>query len=315
MARDVPTFGASQNTTTNSQPPNYGTNGFLSMFLMNRLTSSETTINPVYFKVYVSSGSDFQLMGLDNRFMSNVGTFNPQMAGELETELKPPSMRRLMEANYPSITGDNSGFLIEKIHSPLVINSFKQIISALSFYANSGTSTAGYDTTLCGYFPSSEVMPYMSTNYLYLVGMTFRYFRGSLRFYCVPLVNTSTTLTQVLYYYTLDPTATPVLMKTLPNLQAVSTNPYDASQGSAGLIIFNGADTTLQREFNVPYQSIYRCNPTLYQKSATASWPGVIDWSGGYASVYTYPRDLNGSAMAGPVSFFMFGNDDFLFGF
>lgn len=120
---------------------------------------------------------------------------------------------------------------------------------------------------------------------------------------------------QVLYYYTLDPTATPVLMKTTANSISTSASLYDCSQGSAGLIVYYAGDQALQREFNIPYQSIYRCNPTLYQKSTLSAWPGVIDWSGGYAAIYSFSRDYAANALALPTSVFMSGNDDFLFGF
>lgn len=126
--------------TPPSATPVYGTNiGTLFMTLLTPLTSASPTVNPIYFQVFISAAADFQLALPTSSDISTIGV--AQMDSIPAGTLPTCSYIGLSQTDYPVIGGLNIGVTSSNRNTSAVIDSVKQLYSALTpFWTNPNAS-------------------------------------------------------------------------------------------------------------------------------------------------------------------------------
>jgi hypothetical protein len=175
--------------------------GVLYIHIFNILCSGETPVNPVFFQIFVSMASDFQLFVPD---LSNINKIGVPLAQSLddfprvevfdtsECELPSSSHTCLQKQTYPVLGGHESAHRTNHILASNEITGVRQLCNMLS------RLWTGTFATNTGITVSSGAMNLMSTSssyYSYLKHMRtlFRYERGSVR-YAIMTDNPYTTM-------------------------------------------------------------------------------------------------------------------------
>lgn len=132
---------------TTSKKKGYS-NGRLIMQIVNPLSSASATVNPIYFQVFTSVGSDFDwglptTMGIAAR-----GVMQAQMSDRVTETFQSSSFKKSMEANYPTIgKASGMGFKAPMRNQSYAITSFKQLCNMHSYVAGApGTRTYNLPT-------------------------------------------------------------------------------------------------------------------------------------------------------------------------
>lgn len=105
------------------------TNGVIGLQLLTDLTSSSSTVNPIYFQVFASAGADFQL-ALPS--MDGKKSYGVAQMDKIESNIPTSSHIKLMKASYPPIGGIQAGVTSTNRNTSYAIKSVKQLINGLT---------------------------------------------------------------------------------------------------------------------------------------------------------------------------------------
>jgi hypothetical protein len=236
------------------------TNGLFQIMLINTLTSSFSTINPIYYQVWVSATDDieFALTSVDNLlttgFIAQVGeTTTVSISGECKTVVCSNDNLQNAPAQILGLGGkylSNYTRCASQVGSLLALSKMLQPKGYVT-----GSATVPYSFTIN---PSADLQlrthPFSGQSYLHFMSQlqtVFRFWRGGQRFSLIPDGNTYSAST------TLDYTDFPYYGST-----SVST-PYLSSQTYTGssLVVFE--NTTIQPiDVVIPYNSRLNCKLT-----------------------------------------------------
>jgi len=295
-------------------------NGMWGVTLINPLTSGAATVSPVYMQVFESAASDFQWSC--PQISNALGWYSPQSEevnyeAQSEFQLTPceipsSSMACLMEKDYPPLGNCAHGRKTTNVYMTSELHSIKQLTNLLCPIMSVPTSV-GNEEVVFSFVNYSFTNPYSAaglntanSNYTMRLYNVFRYWRGGYR----------------LSARTLDTGATaqaPLNFQDgLPGVQA-----FTGAAAPAGTLDLNSFTTntpgytTAQAQwskmenspvdFVVPYNNVYRCYPTV----ANNVYPSLDFMTGNIAQIYVTSTSTNTS----PVSFFLSGADDYIFGF
>nr|UNY41972.1 MAG: polyprotein [Picornavirales sp.] len=111
-------------------------NGHLYMQMVNPLTSTGSTVYPLYFQVFVSVGDDFQFAMPSTFHIKKKGRMLAQMGSIAHSTPASSSYKILQEMDYPPIGGSAVGGKFYRCNNPYDFHSIKQLCNMVSVVTN-----------------------------------------------------------------------------------------------------------------------------------------------------------------------------------
>lgn len=279
-------------------------NGWFGIQVINELTAGATTVNPIYYQVFVSAADDFQLALPDSAARTTIGWTTQADFSVEECEIPSSSMECLSKKDYPALGNVGTGRTNHKTYMMAEVSAIKQLTNMLcpSFTFQPGASTVPVPTyiNILGNLSTYSVNGFYY-NYQLNLMQVFRYFRGGTRYSARCLdpgfqVQATTSYTDQLLTAYLA-TGAPV---DINNISAVSPNSITIANAQFTDTTMNPVDVV------VPWYYKYKSAPSAFQVSAP----------GGFDARYGLVASINVATPAGlAVGFYQGGADDFIMGY
>lgn len=247
------------------------TNGCLYMQVINTLTSSFDTPQPIYFQVFVSCGEDLQFAVPRTSFVTLYGApdfddlaIKAQSADTLECELPSSSYSCLMKQKYQVIGGVNQAYRLTRIASSYEITDLKQLAVMLSPFEVTSLAVGvhSWEFRPLGTWSRPYNDPMWHCFLPHILAL-FRYVTGSFRVSVLPQETAFST-----WFSTLNFDTERSDLTFWQNTTGVDT----LTMGEGGYISLNGqSSTTDPVDLTIPYFSDVSCIPI----NSTKPIPGV----------------------------------------
>ena len=170
-------------------------NGCMYLQMINTLTSSFNTPQPIYFQVFVSAAEDFQFAVPRTQYTEIYGTpdydsISFVAQGEvMECELPSSSYKCLMNTNYLPLGGQANAYRLGRINMAYEVTSFKQLANMLSRFDRVHMITS--EAHSYSFIPFGEYKRKFDDGmwdcYLPHIIAVFKYWAGSLRIAAIPI--------------------------------------------------------------------------------------------------------------------------------
>jgi len=278
-------------------------NGYWGLMVINELTAGAASVAPIYYQIFVSAASDFQLavpnVNTGVQFIAQVGDFEQFV----ECEFPSASFKCLMETEYPVLGGKQMGHVAVRTHFPMEVTGIRQLANMVTplIAFTPSSSAPNYQGVSFNYGSAPKydgTEGFSMNNFLFEWMQVFRYYRGGVRL--VGYNGTSGTPAAGWHVYL------NYLQTTVPNLFGTVTtysptgNPDYWFYYSAYTI--NSGQTPL--DVVVPNMCIYNCRLT---QLAAGNTSGTFVNQGGVIA------SIGGFGLSSLVG--IGAGDDFLYGF
>jgi len=182
-------------------PAQTDTNGQIFIELLNKLTSGQTSVTPIYFQVFASAADDFQfavpslenqqLVGMPSTQMGTRKIFDINDWSKYRTQmntsscqLPSSSMECLMQQKYPVLGGIESGHITSRNQTSLEITGIRQLMNMstlISVSAVSSSTAINFNTVNNFNFDINSTSVGYNNSYLFHMACLFRFYRGGVR--------------------------------------------------------------------------------------------------------------------------------------
>lgn len=291
---------------TNSLTEN---NGYITIILINELTSVIATPTKIGFQIMARPCDDFQLIG------PHVGNANaqtlPQGIDDVEMCDYPASSAGCLAKVKPVYFGKQVGHTVSDLHHSFELTSFKQLMNMHSFVASATLPVSAF--TFC--MMDGMAAPYVSSsvaNPLMLSSQYFRYFRGGTRMSVISEnVNLSASACSAVTWAGANDFPAINIPTQLFNQDRATRAPGgDMANNSYSLGLYQTSlASRTPMDVTIPFFSVYKCLPlstTWGYNNVTSSMVPRTSASFGVIRV-------TGTA-GSTVSYMLSGADDMIFG-
>jgi len=250
-------------------------NGYFCLQILNPLTSGYTSVNPIYFQVFTSAASDYQVAAPSMANANSRGYFT-QMDSNI-AEKPYSSFRSLQEMQYPSIGGIETGRIITRSNTATEVTSLRQLCNMLSrIYLETGGNTFTINVngtyTMATDTFAGTTLPNAKYNYLLNIMSVFFFHRGGIRLWAnqLPAVSTANggyLISSIVSNY-LGEESKPLISASgdVSYWTGIDEN-RDFTQG----FYFSYDSMSQPLDIIVPYYSFYNCNHLQYALAASGT--------------------------------------------
>lgn len=279
-------------------------NGWFGIQIINELTAGASTVNPIYYQVFVSAADDFQLALPDLQGRTNFGYTLQSDFNVEECEIPSSSMECLASKEYPAIGNIGTGRTNHKTYMTAELSSVKQLTNMLAPFQSalsSGPGPAPFTLNMLGDL-STYVHSGSFLNYQLNIMQAFRYFRGGTRYSIRSIDQNFVAQVETSYTNQVGATYNPPPGGTYDINDIVTAPPN-------GITISNAQFTKAENnpvDVVIPWYYKYKSAPTAFAVSP----PGLFDDRFGL-SVSFYCNSPGNEYLC----FFQSGADDFILGY
>lgn len=283
-------------------------NGYITIILINELTSVITTPTSIGFQIFAKPCGDFQFLGIQ---APSGGTTMPQGVDDVEMCDYPASSIGCLNTVKPFFFGKTQGYKVHDIHASYELTSFKQLANLHSPLASTTLPTTPFTFSLS----DPVAIPWVSSsNGLLCASQYFRYHRGGFR---MSAISTDVNLSGVMASGVTDATSLTdmiIVQSTTSNFNQPRAAKFLSSAlthngQTVGFYISSLASRT-PLDATVPFYSTYKCLP---MNNTIAHNNTPVFNNAPLTSVAIGAISVAGTAGA-VVNYLVSGADDFILG-